>query len=141
MELVIDTNIIFSALLDKRAREFNIITLGSIDIFVCLFSTVEIFKHKEKLQKFSGLTEQELLDNYYLLLKHLQIIHENDISRESWQEASELCADVDPKDTVYIAASMMLGADLWTGDKKLIKGLKKKGYEKTITTAELMASL
>jgi len=82
-----------------------------------------------------------LLDNYYLLLKNLQIIHENDISRESWQEASDLCADVDPKDTVYIAASMMLGADLWTGDKKLIKGLRQKGYDKTITTAELMTSL
>ena len=112
--------------------------MGSADIFVCLFSTVEIFKHKEKLQKFSGLTEQELLDNYYLLLKHLQIIHENDISQEFWQKASELCADVDPKDTVYIAASMMLDSNLWTGDKKLITGLRNKGYDKTITTAELI---
>ena len=34
MELVIDTNIIFSSLLDKEAREFNIITMGSLDLYI-----------------------------------------------------------------------------------------------------------
>ena len=77
------------------------------------------------------------MDNYYLILKHLQVIHEEDIPKEAWEKAAKLCADVDPKDTVYIAASMMLNALLWTGDKKLTEGLQKRGFEKTITTAEL----
>ncbi len=71
MRVGIDSNIIFSALLHKEAREFNLIMWGDLDIYVCRFSTVELFKHKEKLLKSSGLTEEELLDNYYLILKKL----------------------------------------------------------------------
>ncbi len=140
MRLVIDTNIIFSALLHKKAREFNLIMLGDLDIYVCQFSTVELFKHKEKLLRFSGLTEDMLLDNYYLILKNLQVIHERDIQKEVWRRASELCADVDPKDTVYVAASMMLDAYLWSGDKMLIDGLTSKGYDRVMTTTKLLAS-
>ena len=139
MRLVIDTNIIFSALLHKKAREFDLIMLGDLNIYVCQFSTVELFKHKDKLLKFSGLTEDELLDNYYLILKKLNVIHERDIQKEVWMRAAELCSDIDPKDTVYVAASMMLDAYLWSGDTKLIDGLVSKGYDSVITTAKLLA--
>lgn len=38
-------------------------------------------------------------------------------------------------------SELMIDADLWTGDKKLVEGLRKKGYEKTIITADLLKTL
>lgn len=37
--------------------------------------------------------------------------------------------DVDEYDAPFIALSLELEAPLWTGDKKLIKGLERKGVE------------
>jgi len=42
---------------------------------------------------------------------------------------------------MFVATALFIDGLLWTGDKKLIKGLRQKGYAKTITTAELMTSL
>ncbi len=138
MELVIDTNIIFSALLNSKAREYSLITQGYLNIVACMFSTIELFKHKEKLLKLSGIEEPELLENYYRILKSIQVIQESDIPKKAWKKAYSLCGDIDQKDTVYVAAGIMLDVNFWTGDKKLIRGLHEKGYDKTITTAELI---
>ena len=47
-------------------------------------------------------------------------------------------ADVDPKDTPYVAYSQHFDCKIWSGDKKLILGLGKKGFTKFIDTAELL---
>jgi len=36
-----------------------------------------------------------------------------------------------------IGLSLQFKCKLWSGDKKLIKGLQKKGFDQTITTEEL----
>jgi predicted nucleic acid-binding protein len=48
-----------------------------------------------------------------------------------------LVADIDPKDTHYIAYSNHFDCKIWSGDKLLIKGLKKKGFINFITTDQL----
>jgi len=39
-----------------------------------------------------------------------------------------LCKDIDESDTPFVALTIELKALLWTGDKKLKEGLKKKGF-------------
>lgn len=139
MRLVIDTNIIFSALLSSNPRELQILENQYYNTFYCQLSTIEIFKYKEKILSLSKLSEKEILSNYYEVLKHLQVVHEKDIPIEIRKQAARLCGEVDLKDAVFVAASIMLDAYLWTGDKKLREGLAKRGFENTISTAEILS--
>ena len=141
MDLVIDTNILFSALLKRNSNEFQIIKSGKHEIYACQYSVVELFKHKEKLVRLSGLQEEELIKIYYVLLQQIHPLEEREFPQKIRQEAFDLCRQVDEYDTMFVATALFIEGFLWTGDKKLIKGLQKKGYDKTITTAELMTSL
>ena len=42
------------------------------------------------------------------------------------------------KDVAFVALNEYQKAILWTGDKVLINGLKLKGYNKVITTEEMI---
>lgn len=41
-------------------------------------------------------------------------------------------------DIPFVALSIELECPLWTGDKKLLKGLKKAGFGKIVNTIELI---
>ncbi|MCK5201144.1 MAG: PIN domain-containing protein [Spirochaetales bacterium] len=141
MDLVIDTNVLFSALLKSKSNEFKIVKSGKHEIYACQYSVVELFKHKEKLVRLSGLQEEELIKIYYVLLQKIHPLEERGFSKKIRQKAFELCKQVDEYDMMFVATALFIDGFLWTGDKKLIKGLRKKGYNRTITTAELMKSL
>lgn len=51
--------------------------------------------------------------------------------------AENLVADIDPKDTHYVAYSKHFRCKIWSGDKELMTGLAKKGFQNFITTDEL----
>ena len=138
MELVIDTNIIFSALLKRDASELEIIENKYHTIYYCQKSTVELFKYKEKIVAVSQLAEEDIVTTFYEILKNLHPIHEKDIPVGNRKLAYELCKDVDKKDSVFVAAALFMEAYLWTGDKNLMEGLLKKGYTNTIRTAQIL---
>lgn len=64
-------------------------------------------------------------------------ISEIQIEEKYWKQAYELLKDIDEKDTPYIAYALKFKCKLWTGDKKLVNGLKKKNRSLTISTNEL----
>ena len=130
MKIVIDANV----------EELSIVTSANHEVYLCRFIGVELFKHKEKIMKYSQLREEQIIDAYQLLLENTKAIHEYEIPVEVYKKAENLCKTVDPKDTVYVAATLFLDACLWTGDKKLREGLAKKGFTNTISTAELLAN-
>lgn len=122
--IVLDTNKLFSCLVSRNStiRETIFITQE------LKFYIVELFKHKNKLLKCSALSEEELIDVFYQLLKSIHIYDENTITPDNWQKAVELCSGVDEKDSVFIALTLQLEAKSWTGDIKLINGLTAKGF-------------
>ncbi len=132
--VVVDTNIIFSALISGAESAFAETLLRSDNqFFVCESTIVEIFKHKEKIIKFARISEDDMTRWYHLLLKHLQLYKEDLIAPENRKAAYELCKDVDEADTPHVALALELKAVLWTGDKKLQNGLIKKGFDKFFT--------
>jgi predicted nucleic acid-binding protein len=73
-----------------------------------------------------------------MLLKKIELIDLETIRPISWNNARELTGNVDEFDALFIALSLELEAQLWTGDKKLIMGLKTKGIEWILDTNQII---
>jgi predicted nucleic acid-binding protein len=56
------------------------------------------------------------------------------VQQPTWEKAWELAKNVDEFDAPFIALSLELGSPLWTGDKKLAKGLKGQGVDWILNT-------
>lgn len=69
------------------------------------------------------------------------MVSEKSIHKSHWLKAEELTQDVDQDDVAFVALALHLDAFLWTGDKKLVKGLLKGGFEKFIDTQYLKSQL
>jgi predicted nucleic acid-binding protein len=67
--------------------------------FVCEQVIVELFKHKEKLVRLSRISEDEILQIYKILLKHICLHKEDLISEPNRRIAYGLCKDIDESDT------------------------------------------
>jgi predicted nucleic acid-binding protein len=128
--VVVDTNIIFSALLREQSQFLQLLLDGKHDFFVCELILMELFKHKEKIIRLSQLSENEVIKLYYLLLKRLHVYKEELITAENWRQAYRLCESVDGDDTPHVALTLELEGLLWTGDSKLKAGLQRQGFKR-----------
>ena len=139
MKVVIDTSVIMSALMSSKGRVADVLMnpLNDFEKYSCYFMQVEIFKHKQKILKYSKLEEADLLEIVYLTLKKLMLVNETQISSENWKVADDLTKGVDSKDIAFVALSIELDATLWTLDKKLQDHLIEKGFTKVVNTYEL----
>lgn len=132
-------NILISTLLssDGVVGTFLLKDLREIEKYSCYYLYIEIFDKKDKIIKYSGLSEAEVLELLYLVLKRVQFINENQISEQSWGKAKELTEDIDVKDVSFVALTIEMGAKLWTGDMKLYKGLRKQGFMDVVSLEDL----
>ena len=64
-----------------------------------------------------------------IVFNRVNIISDKMISNDSLATAYDLCKNIDVKDIVFVALTLELNGTLWTGDKKLVSGLKKKGFD------------
>jgi predicted nucleic acid-binding protein len=127
--VVVDTNLIFSALIPKASKIREIIFESNMSFYSPNFLITEIYTHKENLLKCSKLTESEFYLYFNGIIERVKFVPVDFISKESRQKAYLLCKDVDIKDTPFIALSIDLGIPLWTGDRKLKEGLRLKGFQ------------
>jgi predicted nucleic acid-binding protein len=126
--VVVDTNLIFSALIPKSSKIRDILFESNMTFFSPNFLITEIYKHKDKLIKNSKLDEPEFYLYFNGIIERVQFVPIDFIAIESRQKAYDLCKDVDIKDTPFLALSIDLSIPLWTGDKKLKEGLRIKGF-------------
>lgn len=139
MRIVVDTNIVFSALLNANTilGEILLTLQDKFDFFAPELLRQELERYREKLGKASKLTDKQLNEASIRLLDRLTLVSEDLISELSWSKAHLLTKDVDEDDTPFVALSIELNAKLWTGDKKLTAGILGKGAEIVITIAQL----
>ncbi len=128
--VIVDTNILFSALLNSQSSFAETLLNSKHEFYVCEQILVEMFRHKDKIVKLSKLSENDVVHLYYVLLKRLNLFKEDLISQEHRQNAYELCRGVDETDTPHVALTLELDGLLWTGDKALKEGLKLKGFSR-----------
>ena len=131
VNVVVDTNIVFSGILNQNGSISDIL-LNSADVFEFYAPSSiveELDNHHQKLVSISGLSEKEIRFLKRMLFKKINLIDLERIGSNNWKEAIALTKDVDEYDAPFIALSLELESPLSTGDKKLIKGLERKGVE------------
>lgn len=126
MKLVIDTNLLFSAISKRDGIIAELIMNPQIQLHLtgCYFSYIELFKYKEKLIKTSNIVEIDFLHIMYQIIKRIHFVNESIIPKEIIYAAHELTHDIDEKDTVFVAMSLFTQQALWSGDKELVMGLR-----------------
>lgn len=90
---------------------------------------MELFKHKDRLIRAAGKSEDEILDALHVLVASLEFSDETAIAIGTWMEASRLCSPTDAKDTPYVALALHHDAVLWTEDIVLKTGLRSRGFD------------
>lgn len=86
----------------------------------------------------SGMTKDEVEYCRCQIIKRIEFISEEQIPFQIWQRSAHYVKDVDMDDIAFVALSEYMGLKLWTGDKKLMKGLTNKGFNNCISTQELV---
>ncbi len=140
MIVITDSNVIFSALVNPKGSNAEIFYAKSnIQFTAPAYLIFEIKNHFNKIVSFSGRSKKELKKEFDLILS--KIIDIDSIPKKSLLEATRISTNIDIDDTFFVAISLYKHHKIWTGDRKLINGLKAKGYDICITTTELKAKL
>jgi putative PIN family toxin of toxin-antitoxin system len=126
--VVVDTNLIFSALVSRASKIREILFYSNLAFYCPNFVITEIYIHKDKLLRYSKLNEKELYLYLNEIVERITFIPSEYISKVSREKAYDLCKDVDEKDTPFVALAIELKIPLWTGDKRLKEGLRSKGF-------------
>lgn len=129
MKVVVDSNIVFSALLKSPNRYCDTICLSSDEFYTPKFMFVEIFKYKERIVRQSKMTEEEVLEMLYRLILNLHFFDETHISTRNFLRAFQLVKDTDRNDLVFVALTLEIGGKLWTSDLELKNGLRVGGFD------------
>ena len=143
LKIVVDTNILFSAILNPGSRIGKIIVNSKkhFQFYTCDFLKTELLKHRKKLLKLTKLNPQQLDELEFILTKNILFVNESLLPKKVVVASEKVLTPIDLNDTPFVALTKHLKAKLWTGDKELSSGLQSKKYIQTLTTAELLELL
>ena len=130
MKLVVDTNVLISAII-KIGKTRQILFDFKFDFFTPAYTLTELNKHKNEICNKAGINEFEFSYFSDILFKYVKIIHP-DFYSSFFEEASVLIKDV--KDVPFLACAMALECGIWSNDK----GFKKQTNVNIFTTKELI---
>jgi predicted nucleic acid-binding protein len=139
MKVIVDTNIVFSALLNTNSHIGRLLldTRDKVEFYSCKYLQKEIYRHIDKICHYSRLNSDDLFELISLVESRIFFIDEELLPTLIITEAQAWVSDIDFDDFAFVALAMHLDAWLWTGDKKLINGLRQKGYSRLVTTTDL----
>lgn len=136
MHVVLDSNILFSALIkDSKTRQLILEYEGSFLFPEYILEEAE--KHKDELLQKSGMNNKEFDKLFELILRKVFIVPSK-MLEPYVQEAQDLVKHIDINDTLFIACALAYkDSTLWSNDA----ALKKQSRVKIINTAEAMELL
>lgn len=142
MKIIVDTNIVFSAILNQKSNIGKIL-IGkqkNCEFFSCNYLKEEISKYYPKIATIAGKDIRWVRNMERMVSSNISFIDEKRvIPTKIILESEEVVKDVDLDDILFVALTKYLKGRLWTGDKKLRNVLKSKGFNDVITTTELEA--
>jgi predicted nucleic acid-binding protein len=139
VKIIVDTNIVFSAILNSGSRIGKILLNSKehFQFFSCNYLRTEIQRHRTRLLKLTKLADDDLAELEGLVTSKITFIDERLLPQELLLKTETLLKSIDPNDTPFVALATHLEGKLWTGDMQLYKGLKLKRFKDIILTADL----
>lgn len=138
MIVITDSNQIISALMKPDGTIAKIFKdKGKIQFCAPDYIIVEIKNHFDKILKHRQGNKKQITDDFTFIINKIKVVKSADIPKKYIQEALEIVHDIDWDDFYFVALNRYKKYKIWTLDKKLIKGLEKKGYDICVTTSEL----
>lgn len=114
MKLVVDANVIISALVsDSKSREL-IVTLEP-ELLTPEIVHDEIGRHRELIVEKSGMDDDRVEQFLELLFRYIETVPVADFHGEI-DKAEEAIADIDPDDVLYVACALACEAAIWSDD-------------------------
>jgi len=126
--VVVDTNILFSALIKPDSRFSQTLVSPAYEFHAVDLVIVELFKHKERMLAASGLSSRRLTELFQTYLHLIHIHNTLLLPIEHRREALTLCTGIDESDAAHVALALALDVPLWTGDMALRRGLESRGF-------------
>lgn len=128
MKLVVDANIVISALISSKGRTRELLLNDSLELYSPSYLKEEIEEHKDELVKKSGLKKDNIDSAIEILIQNV-IFVSNEYYKKEIKEAEEF--SLDPDDTHYLALASFHSSSLWSNDKRLQKQNKVKVFGTT----------
>jgi len=120
-KLVIDANVVISALIKKGFAFDLIVALSRVGIKLLSpdFLWEEVEKKKGRILKYSKLEENELDFLIKFLFKRIEVVPKEEYE-EFIPKAEELLKE-HKKDVPYVALALRFGCGIWSNEKRLAK--------------------
>jgi predicted nucleic acid-binding protein len=114
MKLVIDANVVISALIaDSKTREL-IVTLEP-DLLTPAFVHDEIGNYEDLIVEKSGMEPNRVAQFIDLLFQYIEVIPAEDFY-PAIEKAKTAIGDIDPDDVLYLACAIASEAAIWSDD-------------------------
>lgn len=138
--IIVDTNIVFSSILNPKNNIGEIIfnNKEKLQFFAPEYLRQEIDNHRDKILELAQTSEIEVNEVIFQIYNRIQFITDLQIPFKIWVESARLVREIDMDDLPFVALTKYLDGWLWSGDMKLLRGLRSKGFRQYITTAELL---
>ena len=135
MDLVVDANILFSALI-KNGTTRSLMIFERFNLYSAEYLFEEFEKHIKEIRTKIKINKNELKDllNILLLESNITFIPLNDL-KPFKEKAMQISPD--PKDAVYFSVALKLNCPIWSNDKKL----KNQNHVKVFSTSDLVKIL
>lgn len=130
MRLVIDANVLFSALI-KDSFTARLIFEESLELYSASFVVDEFMKYEDLLLRKTHRTREEFITVLHQLHEIISVVRE-----EGYSAFMERAIEISPdeRDASYFALALRLGCGIWSNDKKL----QEQDVVDVYTTSELM---
>ena len=114
MKLVIDANVVISALIaDSKTREL-IVTLDP-DLLTPAFVHDEIENYEDLIVEKSGMKPDRVTQFIKLLFQYIDVVPASEFY-PAIESADEAIGDTDPDDVLYLACAIACDAAIWSDD-------------------------
>jgi predicted nucleic acid-binding protein len=114
MKLVVDANVVISALVaDSKTREL-IVTLEP-DLLIPAFVYDEIENYEELIVEKSGMEPNRVTQFIDRLFQYIEVVPADEF-HPAIERADEALGDTDPDDVLYLACAIANDATIWRDD-------------------------
>jgi predicted nucleic acid-binding protein len=131
MNLVVDANIIFAAII-KENFSYKLLFNENLVIYTPEYMFKEIEKHKREILEKTEKSEEEFTKLVIVLKRKINLVSLDKLT-DHIDQAEKITPD--PDDMVYFALALKLNCAIWSNDKAL---KEKQDFVKVYPTHELV---